>query len=111
MEPTPSYSKMHDLEELRCGREKENALDDGCAQYPANVIPEPAAVNLQYYNDKIADLRSSIFSESSSDTDVEITDITCKIFNSSWVSSLTEPSSHRRSNHSIQNTISYEQRC
>jgi hypothetical protein len=71
--------QMCDPQEEACRTEKEKA-SGGWRQYPANVILEPTATNVQYYNDKIADVRSSIFSESSSDTDVEITDITGKTF-------------------------------
>jgi hypothetical protein len=101
---------MCDPQDDACRTEKEIAFD-GWRQYPANVILEPAAINVQYYNDKIADVRSHIFSDSSSDTDVEIMDIIGKTFSSSpGFPLLTEPGSHRRSKHSIQNTISYEPR-
>ena len=48
-------------------------------QYPSNVIPEPATTNLQSYNDRIADVRSEIFYESSSETNLEIIDVECKV--------------------------------
>ena len=32
---------------------------EGWRDYPSNVAPEPAAVNLQSYRDRISDLRTS----------------------------------------------------
>jgi hypothetical protein len=56
---------------------KEIHTFEGRGQYPA--ILEPAAVNVRYFNDRISDFRSTIFSELSSDTNVEIIDIHSRI--------------------------------
>ncbi len=62
------------------GRTKSNMLVgrstlDRWRQYPANIGIEPDTINLQSYSQTISDIRSSIFSESSIDTNVEIIDI------------------------------------
>jgi len=56
---------------------KEVPTFEGRGQYPA--IKEPAAVNVRSFNDKLSDFRSRIFSDLSSDTNVEIIDINSRI--------------------------------
>jgi hypothetical protein len=56
---------------------KEIRTFEGWEQYPA--IQEPAAVNVRSFKDRISDFRSTVFSELSSDTNVEIIDINCRI--------------------------------
>jgi len=56
---------------------KEIHTFEGREQYPA--IQEPAAVNVRSLNDRIPDFRSTIFSELSSNTNVEIIDIHSRI--------------------------------
>jgi hypothetical protein len=56
---------------------KEIHTFEGWEQYPA--IQEPAAVNVRSFNDRISDFKSTVFSELSSDTSVEIIDINSRI--------------------------------
>ena len=43
--------------------------------YPSNIDADIAAFNLQTYAERLSDLRSELFCESSAETDLEIIDI------------------------------------
>jgi len=62
--------------DLKGGMKENHTLEDW-RQYP--VIQEPAAANTRSFNDRIADFRSTVFSELSSDTNVEIIDINSRV--------------------------------
>jgi hypothetical protein len=59
---------------VKCVRIEDETFT-GWQQYPENFVLEPAAVNTQFYRDRISSCRAKVFSELSSDVDLEIIDV------------------------------------
>jgi hypothetical protein len=60
------------------GWEEVKDVFEGWREYPLEAVPESAAVNIQSYQDRIADTRSTLFCDSTLETEIEMIDLICK---------------------------------